>query len=204
MDPKDILAITKAVDTGLATVGSKLDAQLAELNETAKKVLVKPEDIKSAEELKAEEAAKLAEDKAKLEQAGVVAGVTAMKVWDIPVGEALIGGFTAVFASELIDGFLVKQGDMIKGVVKLVGAGVAVKWGPRLLGSTGSKALAILLAYDGVRSIIPIDTWARRGAGAVTGLVPGGGLGGFRKNVGAGGNGKVAEDYYEALKGGAR
>lgn len=187
MDPKDILAITEAMDTGLATIGSKLDAQLAELNETAKKVLVKPEDVKSKEEVEAEE-------KAKLEQRGAVAGVTAMKVWDIPVGEALIGGFTAVFASELIDGFLVKQGDMLKGVVKLVGAGVAVKWGGRLLGSTGSKAMAILLAYDGIRSIIPIDTWARRGAGAVTGALPGGGLGGFQKNLG--GNGQKPADYY--------
>ncbi len=151
MDEKQIL---ETVNTGLDAVGSKLEAQLAEFNETTKKVLVpKPEDIKTAEEVEAE-------DKAKLEQAGAVAGITQFEIWDIPVGQALVGGFTAVFASELIDGFLVKQGDMIKGVVKLVGAGAAVKWGPRLLGSTGSKALALLLAYDGVRSLIPIDTWA--------------------------------------------
>lgn len=184
--------------TGLATIGNKLDTKLAELNEAPK---VNPEDIKTAEELKAEEAAKL-------EQAGVVGGITQFEIWDIPVGQALVGGFTAVFASELIDGFLVKQGDMIKGVVKLVGAGAAIKWGPRLLGSTGSKALAILLAYDGIRSLIPIDTWAKRGAGAVSGVIPGGGLGGFKPNVAGekpGGNGKKAvADYYEALKGGAR
>lgn len=199
MEPKEIL---EAMDKGFAKVGSKLDTQLAELNETAKKVLVpKPEDIKSKEEIETEE-------KAQLEQAGIVAGITGFQVWDIPVGQALVGGFTAVFASELIDGFLVKQGDWAKGVVKLVGAGVAVKWGPRLLGSTGSKALAILLAYDGVRSLIPIDTWAKRGATTVTGMIPGGGLGGFRENVGGeklGGNGKKpVADYYEAMKGGVR
>lgn len=197
MESKEIL---EAMDKGFASVGSKLDAQLAELNETAKKVLVpRPEDIKLKEEVEAEE-------KAKLEQAGVIAGITDFQIWDIPVGQALVGGFTAVFASELIDGFLVKQGDWAKGVVKLVGAGVAVKWGPRLFGSVGSKALALLLAYDGVRSLIPIDTWAKRGATTVTGMIPGGGLGGFKENIGgekAPGNGHKA-NYYEALKGGAR
>jgi len=199
MEPKDILEL---MDKGFAGIGSKLDAQFAELNEKAGKVLVaKPEDIKSKEEVEAE-AAKLAEDKAKLEQAGAVAGIMDAKVWDIPVGQALLGGFTAVFASELIDGLLVKQGDMLKGAIKLAGAGVAVKWGGRLFGSVGSKAVALLLAYDGVRSIIPIDKWAGRGATAVTGMIPGGGLGGFRPNVGeVPGNGRKA-DYYEALKGG--
>ena len=202
MDPKEILEL---MNKGFETVGSKLDAQLAELNETAKKVLVpKAEDIKTPEQLKAEAAAKL-EEKAKLEQAAVARNITSFEIWDIPVGQALVGGFTAVFASELIDGFLVKQGDMLKGVVKLAGAGAAVKWGGRVLGSTGSKALAILLAYDGIRSLIPIDTWAKRGATAVTGMIPGGGLGGFKGGVheAPGGNGHKA-DYYEALKGGAR
>lgn len=195
----------EAMEKGFAHVGSKLDAQLAELNETAKKVLVKPEDIKTPAELAAEAAVAKVAEEAKLERAAV-STITDMKVWDIPVGEALVGGFTAVFASELIDGVLVKQGDMIKGVIKLAGAGAAVKWGGRLLGSTGSKALAILLAYDGVRSLIPIDTWAKRGATAVSGMVPGGGLGGFRPNVQgkpAPGNGHKV-NYYEALKGGAR
>lgn len=198
MDPKDLQAITEAVDTGLATVGSKFEAQLAELNESAKKILDKPED---KPEVKVE-----GEEKAKMEQAGIAKGITDFQVWDIPVGQALVGGFAAVFASELIDGILIQQGDWMKGMVKLVGAGASVKWGSRILGSTGSKALAILLAYDGIRSLVPIDTWARRGATTVTGMIPAGGLGGFRSNVGgkvAPGNGRGrGADYYDALKGG--
>lgn len=196
MDEKTIL---EAMEKGFENVGTKLESQMAELNETAKKVLIKPDDVLTPEQLKKE-----SEDKASLEQAGAVGSITGFEVWDIPVGQALVGGFTAVFASELIDGFLVKQGDMLKGIVKLVGAGVAIKWGSRVLGSTGSKALGILLAYDGIRSLIPIDTWARKGATMATGMIPGGGLGGFKENVGgapaAGGNGH--KDYYEALKGG--
>lgn len=191
MDEK---AILEAMEKGFASVGGKLETQIAELNETAKKILeVKPEDIKTKAELEAEE-------KAKLEQAGVMAGITDFKVWDIPVGQALVGGFVAVFASELIDGFLVKQGDWAKGIVKLIGAGVAVRWGGRFLGSTGSKAVALLLAYDGIRSLIPIDTWAKRGSTAVTGMIPAGGLGGFKPNTGGESvvdqASKVAEDYY--------
>jgi len=194
MDPKEILEL---MNKGFETVGSKLDAQLDELNETAKKVLVTPAAvIKTPEELKAEAAAKL-EEAAKLGEAGAVAGITNLKVWEIPAGQALVGGFTAVFASELIDGILIKQGDMLKGVVKLAGAGAAIKWGGKVLGSTGSKALGILLAYDGLRSLIPIDTWARRGATAVTGMIPGGGLGGFRPNVGGGPSNGSHGDYYE-------
>jgi len=184
--------ILEAMDKGFASVGSKLEAQIAEFNETAKKVLgAKPEDIKTAEELKAEEAAKLA-------QAGAVAGITSFEVWDIPVGQALVGGFTAVFASELIDGLLVKQSDWVKGLVKLAGAGAAVKWGGRILGSTGSKALAILLTYDGIRSLIPIDAWAKKVADMITGIIPGGGLGGFKGNVHkeVPGNGHKV-DYYD-------
>lgn len=199
MEPKEILDL---MEKGFENVGSKLDAQLAELNETAKQALTPKPEVKTDEQIKAEtdEAAKLeekkAEEKAKLEQAAISRTITGFEVWDIPVGQALVGGFTAVFASELIDGFLIKQGDMLKGVVKLAGAGAAVKWGGRVLGSTGSKALAILLAYDGIRSMIPIDTWARRGATVVTSRMPAGGLGGFTQNIESRGNGHAAEDYY--------
>lgn len=207
MDQEQVLTQISETATSLndgiksfAEIGGKFEAQLAEFNETAKKVLEpRPEDIKSAAELEAE-------NKANLEQAGVMAGITKLEIWDIPVGQALIGGFTAVFASEVIDGFLAAQSDMIKGIVKLAGAGVAIKWGGRLLGSTGSKALGILLAYDGLRMIIPIDRWAKRGATALSGVLPAGGLGGYKPGAGlipAGGNGKKP-DYYEALKGGAR
>ena len=130
-------------------------------------------------------------------------GISKMQVWDIPIGQALVGGFSAVFASELIDGFLVAQSSMIKGVIKLAGAGVAVKWGGRLLGKTGAMALAIILAYDGMRQILPIDEWAGRLAGGIKPLT-GGGLGG--KAGMRGGNvqqqaNKVAADYYARAEG---
>ena len=194
MNEQEILEAMEKGLSGVGTqIGEKLEAQLAEFNETAKKVLVpKAEDVKTAEEVKAA-----------LEEAGAMAGINRIEVWDIPVGQALVGGFTAVFASELVDGFMAKQGDMARGVVKLIGAGAAVKWGGRILGSTGSKALAILLAYDGVRTLIPIDRYARQGATAVTGVVTTRGLGGFKRDTGGVVKGgvveqasQVASDYY--------
>jgi hypothetical protein len=197
MDEK---AFLEAMDKGFTNVGSRLESQIAEFNETAKKYLVKPEDVLSKDELDK------TSEKAKMEAAGVLGGITEMEVWDIPVGQALLGGFVAVFASELIDGFLIKQGDWAKGLIKLAGAGAAVKWGGRFLGSTGSKAVALLLAYDGIRSLLPIDGWAKKGADTITSKVPAGGLGGFKKNAGEmnhGNNGR-SEDYYADLKGGLR
>lgn len=193
MEESKILAV---IDKGLTNIGSKFEAQMAELNETAKKRLV-PDEVKSSAEVAKEEA-----EKAELKQLG---GIMEFEVWDIPIGQAAVGGFISVFASELIDGFLVNRSDWIKGLVKLAGAGVAIKWGSRILGKTGAAAVGILLAYDGVRSLIPIDTWAERGSTALSGVAAGGGLGGFKSNVGAETRAAgVEEDYYAGLYGGGR
>lgn len=108
---------------------------------------------------------------------GPLEGITKMQVWDVPVGQALIGGFSAVFVSELVDGFFASQQPMTLGVIKLAAAGVLVKWGGRLLGSTGSKAAALILAYDGIRQILPLDEWAGRLSGGIAART-GGGLAG--------------------------
>jgi hypothetical protein len=206
MTQEEVKVITDALDSSISKLGDTLSetvkAQLEESFDNAAKTFTpKPEDVITSKEVDAE--TKKAEDKAKMEAMGALSGITEFKVWDIPAGEALVGGFSAVFASEVIDGFLINQADWMKGAVKLAGAGAAVKWGGRLLGSTGSKALAILLAYDGIRSLIPIDTWARRGASAVTGALPVGGLGGFQPNAQNNMARAGSRDYYAGLYGGA-
>ena len=137
--------------------------------------------------------AEVTDTSAELEAGGALAGIMDMKVMDVPIGQAAVGGFVAVFASEVIDGFLAAQGSMVKGLVKLAGAGVALKWGKGLLGSTGSKAVGLLLAYDGIRMLLPIDTWATRAAGGLSGIIPGGGLGGAKSIVEEASN--VARNY---------
>jgi len=182
----DILTAIKAVEDSNKTVTAKLEEipavilQAFEADPDADPDKKKPE--------------------AELEEAGALAGITSMEVWDIPIGKAIIGGFVAVVGSELIDGFLAGRGEMVLGITKLVAAGAVVKWGSGLLSKNGATAVALLLAYDGIRHVLPIDQYAHRLASGVSGVVTTRGLGG---NKGSDtGNGKAAPDYYEALKGG--
>ena len=135
---------------------------------------------------KVETSAELHED-ADLEQRAAVKSITDMEVWDIPIGKAVIGGFIAVIGSELIDGFMLNQSNTTKGLIKLVVAGATVKWGKRFLGSAGAGAVALLLAYDGVRQLLPLDEWANKAAKTLTGVIPGAGLAGKAgmTNIGA-------------------
>lgn len=203
MEEKDIRAITETLDKGLASVGNKLEAQLSELNKTATEAFnVKPEDILTGKDkVEPAPASAKAEEDADMEQP--LSGITRIKVWDIPLGEIAVGSFTAVFTSELIDGFLAAQSDMTKGIVKLVGSGAAIKWGGRIMGKNGAYALGLLLGYDGLRSIIALDSWAKRLSTSVSGVIPGGGLGGFKKNTGVVAQAEtVASDYYARATGG--
>lgn len=200
MTEQEILAVMeKGFADAEIKLGANLDAQLAEFNETAKKILVKPEDIKTSEEVKAE-AAK-AEEAAKLEQAGAISGITSFEVWDIPLGKIAVGTFGGVFTSELIDGFLATQSNMIKGGIKLVLAGATVKWGSRWLGKDAAGAIAFALGILGMAQILPIDVYAKKAATAIRGVLPE--AGSFHIDEGnPGGNGhKSAADPMQILRG---
>ena len=109
---------------------------------------------------------------------GIFDDIMSFEVWNIPVGQAAVGGFVAIFASEIIDGFMANQQPWQRGLVKLGAAGVAGMWGKRLLGSTGSKAVALLLAFDAIRDLSPIDSWADQLAEGISGTVTTAGLAG--------------------------
>lgn len=117
--------------------------------------------------------------KAHLEEAGVkgmLNQVSGFEVWGIPVGQAAAGGFIAVMATELVDGFMSKQDVKTRGIVKLVAAGAIVKFGGKYIGSTAGKAVALLMAFDAIRDLTPIDAWAAKAASKVTKVMPSAGL----------------------------
>ena len=125
--------------------------------------------------------------------------IMSFQVWGIPVGQAAVGGFVAIFASEIIDGFMKDQPPWQRGLVKLGAAGVAGMWGKRFLGSTGAKAVALLLTFDAFRDLSPIDSWADQLAEKISGTVTTAGLAGAQ----SGGQSlvqdqanKVVNDYY--------
>jgi len=122
-------------------------------------------------ELKAEKARLAEPEKARAGELAEVKGLEGImkyEIWGIPVAQAAIGGAVAVLATELVDGFMAKQSDNMKGAVKLVLAGAAARWGKKIFGETGSKAIALLMAFDGLRMIIPIDKYADQLASKIT------------------------------------
>ena len=162
MENAELLAnIGKGFD-GLGTkFSSALDQAVAHLQETVSKPVVK---LDAAPKLETEEVAEMA-------SSGVLGGITGMEVWNIPIGKALVGGFVAVFGTELIDGFMASQSVQVRGAVKLVGAGIALKWGRKLLGTDGATAVGLLMAFDGIRDILPIDQYAKQLANMASGVV---------------------------------
>jgi len=158
----EVQEILTEFDKGWGEKKSALDQAIAKLRETPIVSEVLPKEQKV--------------EKAEMEREGVLGGLTGWDVQGIPVGQAVVGGFAAVFVTELVDGLMVSQSNVARGVVKLIVAGVGARWGKRLLGDTGAKAITLLIAFDAIRDLIPIDTWAKRASTTVSGVIPTRGL----------------------------
>ena len=107
-----------------------------------------------------------------------LSGIAKMDVMGVPIGQAAIGGFVAVLATEMVDGFLSKQGAMTRGLAKLVAAFAAAKYGKKLVGDSGSKAVALLITFDALRDFIPFDVYAQKLTSKITGKTMTAGLAG--------------------------
>ncbi len=124
--------------------------------------------------------------------------LASMKVAGFQVVPFATGAFGAVFASELIDGLMVNSSTTTKGIVKGVGAIAVYKWGKKIpfMGKAGAEIFALLLAFDAVRNLTPLDAWAAKLANKVSGVIPIGGLADQRgRDVRARAN-RVVADYY--------
>jgi hypothetical protein len=154
------------------------------------------------EEKATEETAELAES-ATSQISKTVNKVTDFQVMGIPLGTALVGGFVAIFATELVDGYFKNQSVMIRGVIKLGGAFVVVKFLPKYLGKDLCNAVALLMAFDGLKNdLIPglfgyATTWANKLTGTTTtaGL---GWTGGPAKTASKLPPANTTKDYYAA------
>jgi len=190
----DNIEILSDVDAKLHDFKSGIEKSLGPMSATLEdiKKALQPDEVKTAAEVK--------EDA----DMGAVAGIgniTQMEVFNIPIGKAVIGGLSAVFVSELVDGFLMAQGNMVQGLVKLGVAGATIKWGKRFLGAAGASAFALLLTYDGIRHILPIDQWGAKAATALSGVIPGRGLGGNQISTIPMASPARGGGYYAGLKG---
>lgn len=130
---------------------------------------------------KADDKAEVAEsdDTAPLAEIGAIAKVTRIEVAGFPLGQVIIGGASAVFVTELVDGFMARmgQGKMVSGLVKgAVAVLVAGKQGKRVLGANGAMAAAILIGFDALRDLVPIDSWVQDLTSRISGVTASRGL----------------------------
>jgi len=79
--------------------------------------------------------------------------VTDWKMFEIPVGAAVVGGVAGVFITELTDGLCVKfniKSPYIAGAIKLGEAAAICKWGKKFVGKDTANIIALLLTFDAV------------------------------------------------------
>ena len=85
--------------------------------------------------------------------AGTMDKITDWKMFDIPVGAAVVGGIAGVFITELTDGLCVKfniKSPYIAGAIKLGEAAAIVKFGKKFVGRDTANIIALLLTFDAV------------------------------------------------------
>lgn len=104
------------------------------------------------------------EEKSEVEQKQL-AGVMRTEIMGIPIGQALVGGGVALAVAELVDGLIgatvrEKVGGRWAEALLKGGTAWAVKsWGPGIIGAGAADTAALFLAWEAIRSIIPIDEW---------------------------------------------
>ena len=124
----------------------------------------------------------LKEKTAKAEDSGIAAAVnkvTDFEFQGIPIGAAVVGGAVAVFATEVIDGFMHNQSAQVRGMVKLAGAAGVMMIGKKFIGTKAAGAVALLMAFDAIKNDLLPQPFAMvtSGANKLTGVVTTNGLG---------------------------
>ncbi len=141
---KETLALLDQRDTKLS---EKVKADIAEIFAKAETSTEKKEEVDQ-----------------KQEQLG---GLAEVQIMGIPLGQAAIGGGIALLISELVDGIIGgavtdRLGEtwgpaLIKG-----GSAWAVKqWLPGVIGAKAADTAALFLAWEAIRSLVPIDEWIK-------------------------------------------
>ncbi len=142
---------------------------------------------------------------AKLEESkGMQSGFKEVTHNAIPLA---VGGFTAIFATELVDGMAVRYkwtNNYMQAGVKLGAAALLWKFGDKIpgMGKLGKNVAAGLILFDCVRTAFPQFQNAAAGlATKVTGMVPNAGLAGAPLSMVQSQANQVASDYYSRAQG---
>lgn len=111
-----------------------------------------------------------------MERVAALDSLANFKVFDIPIGQAAIGGITAMLVSSLADmamkpvreQFGTRMGDT---ALKGLAAWAVNKWGKDYLGANATKAAVVILAWEAFESLVPeVTTWIHDKIPAPSGL----------------------------------
>ncbi|MBA7525961.1 hypothetical protein ES705_18121 [subsurface metagenome] len=105
--------------------------------------------------------------KEEVEQEKQLGGLAEVEIMGIPLGQAAIGGGIALLISELVDGIIGgtvtdKMGETWGPALVKGGSAWAVKqWLPGVIGAKAANTAALFLAWEAIRSLVPIDEWIK-------------------------------------------
>lgn len=108
--------------------------------------------------------------------AGIARKISEVEVAGIPLGEAALGGGSALVLAEVTDAMLLPRLLAVPVfAVKGAEAFVMSRYGHKVVGAGGARVATLFLAYDAVRSLIPMEDWIRNAIAKATGgiLSPG-------------------------------
>jgi hypothetical protein len=99
--------------------------------------------------------------KMELHQRGILSNFGGLRFGNIPVGDALIGGSAASLVSELTDAFTPGDNTVVSALIKIVAGNLLAGAFSGILGNNATSAARLLVTYDGIRDLIPLDSWIR-------------------------------------------
>jgi len=114
--------------------------------------------------LSAEEKAGLEQGKLAQPAAGILAPITEMEIFGMPLGQAAVGGGIALMATELIDAFITAPPTgvpMTRVLVKGVAGFAMIQFLGGALGADVARVAAMFLGFSLLRDLLPIDEWIR-------------------------------------------
>lgn len=99
-----------------------------------------------------------------------------VEVLGIPLGEAVLGGGSALIVSELTDAIITPRLPNVPvAALKAGEAFVVSRWGHRVVGAGGARIATLFLTYEAIRALIPLDDWIKQLIERITGSIGGGG-----------------------------
>ena len=102
---------------------------------------------------------------------GIANKIRDIQILGIPFGEGVIGFGSALVISELTDGLITpKLPSNVPVVAIKVGEAYAMsRWGHKVIGGGGARMATVVLSYDALRTIVPIDDWIKNAIAKITG-----------------------------------